>query len=1495
MSKNGYQPLAGDDQEETFLDQDPDQESPQQRQVSEPPTQGNAPAVSSLHPVSNDTHANANSALTRPLLSVLDAHVSSDTTNASVDTVDAVAARSGAGAFPVDSKPSSRLHEPRIPLDASGTGTVANGAADSITEHELTRSGLFSRPQPLQTESAPVGVPTATTTTSTPSAATSSTTATADHSSSSSNFLPQFGVRRKTLLGLKDRLSSASTTNIPAGSGSGSSSSYARLVGSKSLASGLLGGGNSSSRDQSNKRGEARDARAYSDLAHIRPKQHPHTTLSGPRGIQRAQKRQVLREIRPDPHNLPEELLREQAKSGAAVEAALGGGGGAIDTMRGLEGDHTIGSLSVPGGAPGSPGSPGGGRERGTLLGSGDGLGLGIGLGGKAHQALQPQPSRWSSARPRLSTRQRRVPSSGLGRENDQRVIQSSVFTPVLVSVDGGQPMTQAPALTPDHAEPMTSERFVAIVDSVKEAIRSGIQPLRIAQGSSGSYFCRNTDGKIVGVFKPKNEEPYGQLNPKWAKWIHRNLFPCCFGRSCLIPNLGYISESATSLVDRRLKLNIVPSTEVVWISSPAFHYDYLDRRAAQSQKGAKPLPDKVGSFQLFLNGFKDANLFMRDHPWPLEAAVPGEGNGKGRYGNWRRSSPESIHSHQEDAASVYGSIAGSTTGTGLAGGVPLSGYNVERPGFSWTPALQQQFKEQFEKMIILDYLIRNTDRGLDNWMIRYCEKEGISIVAPGMQRTDTQQSNPAASVAAAASRRGSRVGDLLGQSVDLNGSPSSSHSLLRDATTRSSGMLATPPGTPPQSNLSRAPSGMELLQDADEDTHNAHQHRAGSPPYSQPASQTPEATMESYYGATHVHVAAIDNGLAFPFKHPDSWRSYPYGWLFLPRPLIAQPFTKATRDHFLPLLSDPVWWRETIADLRRLFSIDSDFDQGMFDKQMAVMKGQGWNIVETLKNLDHGPMDLCRRVAVVVWDEEVTLGPDAAIRRSASNTGLHTTGSTTSAPMAAAPPLSYTSAQPTARTMDAKTTGYANYGSMMTMSSSAAVENRLSSAKTLSTSSTAIGEGTPFLTASLDKGHPSSVHKKPSYTAIDMDRHDKFLSVDRPVSYVSSATEPPRHDSFRQVVSDGEYDLDDEDDYEDDYDDYDDHGFSYEEDFDCDDEEREDFGPFEDVPKSLSSVTAANPNKPLQQQQQSQTSRGPVGKGGMVSIDMTLSGDSNIASTRTSRRGRSESGQSGGWGAGSGNGDDGEAARGNNRSRGHRRRQSHRSEDGRSGRRSRVQSGQPVGVIVATSGAAGEAGSNLATTTTAMARVSDEEDQHSRHNHRRSRTEHDDRTGTIRFEHAAGSPSPSRQRQEREANERTGLIPGSLNPFVSPEDNRASAVSAQAAEGQEADQEAEPERGRGRSRMAEFFSAGYGAIGGQKDGQGEDGRLGERPRWADRLRRGLSFDGHLLTVGIGESARRERKLRKQKQRERELRERRVVLVERIEPVTKNLPYFKWW
>lgn len=42
------------------------------------------------------------------------------------------------------------------------------------------------------------------------------------------------------------------------------------------------------------------------------------------------------------------------------------------------------------------------------------------------------------------------------------------------------------------------------------------------------------------------------------------------------------------------------------------------------------------------------------------------------------------------------------------------------------------------------------------------------------------------------------------------------------------------------------------------------------------------------------ISIAAIDNGLAFPFKHPDSWRAYPYHWAWLPQ--AKQPFSSETR-----------------------------------------------------------------------------------------------------------------------------------------------------------------------------------------------------------------------------------------------------------------------------------------------------------------------------------------------------------------------------------------------------------------------------------------------------------------------------------------------------------------------------------------------------------------------------------------------------------------------
>jgi len=45
-----------------------------------------------------------------------------------------------------------------------------------------------------------------------------------------------------------------------------------------------------------------------------------------------------------------------------------------------------------------------------------------------------------------------------------------------------------------------------------------------------------------------------------------------------------------------------------------------------------------------------------------------------------------------------------------------------------------------------------------------------------------------------------------------------------------------------------------------------------------------------------------------------------------------------------------------------------------MYTKQIAVMKGQAWNVVETLKTPDLGPLELTRRARVCVWDDVVEI-----------------------------------------------------------------------------------------------------------------------------------------------------------------------------------------------------------------------------------------------------------------------------------------------------------------------------------------------------------------------------------------------------------------------------------------------------------------------------------------------------------------------------------------
>ena len=304
------------------------------------------------------------------------------------------------------------------------------------------------------------------------------------------------------------------------------------------------------------------------------------------------------------------------------------------------------------------------------------------------------------------------------GKSHDEEKLE--IHHTVFQAPDGVRPITadilQSEAWAA-RGQRMTKIEYDDIVESVRTAIELGVHPRMISQGSSGSYFAQNTNGKVVGVFKPKDEEPYASRNPKWTKWIHRNLFPCFFGRACLIPNLSYVSEAAAYTLDSRLQTNLVPYTDVVHLSSKNFYYDFW-QRSAYYRKG-KMLPEKPGSFQVFLTGFKDATAFLRDNPWPDQTSTRWRQDDMQRRRSWNRNCAPGSRDDDEEY----------TEGDERQ---PLNEEASPGPGrFRWTEALQESFREELEKLVILDYIMRNTDRGLDNWMVKVdWETQKVSIVS---------------------------------------------------------------------------------------------------------------------------------------------------------------------------------------------------------------------------------------------------------------------------------------------------------------------------------------------------------------------------------------------------------------------------------------------------------------------------------------------------------------------------------------------------------------------------------------------------------------------------------------------------------------------------------------------------------------------------------------------------------------------------------------------
>lgn len=417
---------------------------------------------------------------------------------------------------------------------------------------------------------------------------------------------------------------------------------------------------------------------------------------------------------------------------------------------------------------------------------------------------------------------------------------------------------------------------FAGIIHEAELAIEDGIYPARISQGSSGSYFVFDSTGqRRIGVFKPKDEEPYGRLNPKWTKWMHKLCCPCCFGRSCLVPNQGYLSESSAYVVDKKLNLGIVPKTKVVKLFSETFNYSAIDRAKSRTKKNVNErfpkvgkhfnrigLPPKVGSFQLFVENYEDAAVWLRRfEELPPEAEV------------------------------------------------------------------KRDFQSQFERLVILDYIIRNTDRGNDNWLIYYDADDKLQNSSVRYTSSSNNLSN---NLLNSKSLEGGNSADQAMQSTSntiVNNNNSVNTDLLLDT--------STPPSDFGKLTSTVNEAGDFMLSS----TSNLAQEETAP----RILANEPENPRKPI-----IRIAAIDNGLAFPFKHPDEWRAYPYYWAWLPYAKI--PFSAETKRLVYAKLIDMNFVQDLCDELYQVFSKDGGFDKHMFERQMSVLRGQILNLTQALK-----------------------------------------------------------------------------------------------------------------------------------------------------------------------------------------------------------------------------------------------------------------------------------------------------------------------------------------------------------------------------------------------------------------------------------------------------------------------------------------------------------------------------------------------------------------
>lgn len=255
---------------------------------------------------------------------------------------------------------------------------------------------------------------------------------------------------------------------------------------------------------------------------------------------------------------------------------------------------------------------------------------------------------------------------------------------------------------------------------------------------------------------------------------------------------------------------------------------------------------------------------------------------------------------------------------------------------------LSKSFQLQFERLVVLDYIIRNTDRGNDNWLIKYSQPKitkkvnGTGGKSLSSSQNELKTENLLDTLTQTENNNVVNIIDNINDKLidvavsgTISGSMAESSSSTGSSIADINGQVTTTGANGSNSQISNGPSNDWNLVEVPE-----------------------------------IRIAAIDNGLAFPFKHPDSWRAYPYHWAWLPQAKV--PFSDETKQLVLPQLSDMNFVEEMCTDLFYLFQQDKGFDKRLFERQMSVMRGQILNLTQALKD-GKSPVQLVQMPAVVI------------------------------------------------------------------------------------------------------------------------------------------------------------------------------------------------------------------------------------------------------------------------------------------------------------------------------------------------------------------------------------------------------------------------------------------------------------------------------------------------------------------------------------------------